>query len=79
MPRDIRAATDSLSSSRATNRLDITGDGARVASRPGRGTPIMASKSGAGYLAMTLGVVATLALGVGLMALMYHGNLSDRD
>jgi hypothetical protein len=39
----------------------------------------MASKSGAGYLAMTLGVVATLALGVGLMALMYHGNLSDRD
>jgi len=35
--------------------------------------------TGAGYLAMTLGVVATLALGVGLMALMYYSNRSGRD
>jgi len=33
----------------------------------------------AGYVAMTLGVVATLALGVGLMALMYYSNRSGRD
>jgi hypothetical protein len=35
--------------------------------------------TGAGYVAMTLGVVATLALGVGLMALMYYSNRSGRD
>jgi hypothetical protein len=35
--------------------------------------------TGAGYVAMTLGVVATLALGIGLMALMYYSNRSGRD
>ena len=30
-------------------------------------------------LAMTLGIIATLALGVGLMALMYYSNRSGRD
>jgi hypothetical protein len=35
--------------------------------------------TGAGYIAMTLGIVATLALGVGLMALMYYSNRSGRD
>jgi hypothetical protein len=30
--------------------------------------------SGAGYAAMILGVVVTLALGVGLMALVFAGN-----
>jgi hypothetical protein len=35
--------------------------------------------TGAGYVAMTLGIVATLALGVGLMALMYYSNRSGRD
>jgi hypothetical protein len=35
--------------------------------------------TGAGYIAMTLGVVATLALGIGLMALMYYSNRSGRD
>src|SRR5262252_8304714 len=35
--------------------------------------------SGAGYIAMTLGILATLALGVGLMALMFFSNRSGRD
>jgi len=35
--------------------------------------------TGAGYVAMTLGIVATLALGVGLMALMYYSSRSGRD
>jgi hypothetical protein len=35
--------------------------------------------TGAGYVAMTLGIVATLALGIGLMALMYYSNRSGRD
>ena len=30
--------------------------------------------SGAGYAAMIVGVVVTLALGIGLMALVFHGN-----
>ena len=30
--------------------------------------------SGAGYAAMIVGVVATFALGVGLMALIFHGD-----
>jgi hypothetical protein len=35
--------------------------------------------SGAGYVAMTLGIVATLALGIGLMALIFYSNRSGRD
>ena len=35
--------------------------------------------SGAGYIAMTLGILATLALGIGLMALMFFSNRSGRD
>jgi hypothetical protein len=35
--------------------------------------------TGAGYVAMVLGIIATLALGVGLMALMYYSNRSGRD
>ena len=30
--------------------------------------------STAGYVAMVLGIVATLALGIGLMALIFYGN-----
>jgi hypothetical protein len=32
-----------------------------------------------GYVAMGLGIVVTLALGVGLMALMYYSSKHDRD
>jgi hypothetical protein len=35
--------------------------------------------SGSGYVAMALGVLATLALGVGLMALMFFSHRSGRD
>jgi hypothetical protein len=35
--------------------------------------------SGAGYAAMVLGIVATLALGIGLMALVFYSNRSGRD
>jgi len=35
--------------------------------------------SGAGYVAMTFGILATLALGVGLMALMFFSHRSGRD
>ena len=35
--------------------------------------------SGAGYGAMVLGIVATLALGIGLMALVFYSNRSGRD
>ena len=35
--------------------------------------------TGARYVAMTLGGVAALALGIGLMALMYYSNRSGRD
>ncbi len=35
--------------------------------------------STAGYIAMALGVVVTLALGAGLMALMYYSSKHDRD
>jgi len=34
--------------------------------------------SNSGFIAMALGVIATLALGIGLMALMFHGNRRDR-
>ena len=33
----------------------------------------------AGWIAMILGVVATLALGIGLMTLMFYSNRSGRD
>jgi hypothetical protein len=118
VPRIIRSAAHSISSVRAANRLDITGNAARDTGEmlPGEGALIVDSKSkpgwgswlvlgvligllclaivvlyvswdpeqsgamtGAGYVAMTLGVVATLALGVGLMALMYYSNRSGRD
>jgi len=32
-----------------------------------------------GYIAMALGVVATLALGIGLMSLIFYSNRHDRD
>lgn len=32
-----------------------------------------------GYIAMALGIVATLALGIGLMILVFHSNRSGRD
>ena len=35
--------------------------------------------TGAGYAAMTFGIVATLALGIGLMALVFYSNRSGRD
>jgi hypothetical protein len=35
--------------------------------------------TGAGYAAMGLGIVATLALGIGLMALVFYSNRSGRD
>jgi hypothetical protein len=37
------------------------------------------SMSAAGYVAMALGIVVTLALGAGLMALMYYSSRHDRD
>jgi hypothetical protein len=37
------------------------------------------SMSTAGYVAMAFGIVVTLALGAGLMALMYYSNRHDRD
>jgi hypothetical protein len=37
------------------------------------------SMSITGYIAMALGIVATLALGAGLMALMYYSSKHDRD
>lgn len=37
------------------------------------------SMSTAGYIAMALGIVATLALGGGLMWLMYYSSRHDRD
>ena len=35
--------------------------------------------TGAGWGAMTLGIVATLALGIGLMGLVFYSNRSGRD
>lgn len=35
--------------------------------------------TGRGYAAMTLGIVATLALGIGLMALVFYSSRSGRD
>jgi len=32
-----------------------------------------------GWIAMILGIVATLALGIGLMTLMFYSNRSGRD
>jgi hypothetical protein len=32
-----------------------------------------------GWIAMILGIIATLALGVGLMTLMFYSNRSGRD
>ena len=39
------------------------------------GTPM----SAAGYVAMTFGIGATLALGIGLMALAFYGNRKGHD
>jgi hypothetical protein len=33
----------------------------------------------AGWIAMILGIIATLALGIGLMTLMFYSNRSGRD
>ena len=35
--------------------------------------------TGQGYAAMALGIVATLALGIGLMALVFYSSRSGRD
>jgi hypothetical protein len=35
--------------------------------------------SASGYVAMTLGIVATLALGIGLMALMFYSRRMGHD
>ena len=40
---------------------------------------LSAAMTGAGYTAMALGIVATLALGIGLMALIFYSNRSGRD
>ena len=40
-----------------------------------QGTPM----SAAGYVAMALGVVVTLALGVGLMMLIFYSSRHDQD
>lgn len=37
------------------------------------------SMSTAGYVAMTFGIVVTLALGVGLMALVFYSNRKGHD
>ncbi len=37
------------------------------------------SMSTTGYIAMGFGIAVTLALGVGLMALMYYSSRHDRD
>jgi hypothetical protein len=37
------------------------------------------SMSTSGYIAMAFGIVVTLALGAGLMALMYYSSRNDRD
>jgi hypothetical protein len=42
---------------------------------PEGGTPMTTN----GWIAMILGVVATLALGIGLMALMFYSNRHGRD
>jgi hypothetical protein len=42
---------------------------------PKGGTPM----STTGWIAMILGIVATLALGAGLMALMFYSNRRGRD
>jgi hypothetical protein len=42
---------------------------------PEGGTPM----STAGWIAMVLGIVATLALGAGLMALMFYSSRHGRD
>lgn len=42
---------------------------------PAGGTPM----SVGGWIAMILGIIATLALGVGLMTLMFYSNRSGRD
>ena len=35
--------------------------------------------SGAGYVAMTFGIVATLALGIGLMSLVFYSSRKGHD
>jgi len=42
---------------------------------PEGGTPMSTN----GWIAMVAGIVVTLALGVGLMALMFHSNRHGRD
>lgn len=37
------------------------------------------SMTTAGYVAMTFGIIATLALGIGLMALVYYSNRKGHD
>jgi hypothetical protein len=40
-----------------------------------QGTPMSLN----GYIAMTIGIVATVGLAVGLMALIFYSNRQDRD
>lgn len=45
----------------------------------GTGTDADVPMSTPGWIAMILGILATLALGVGLMALMYYSSHNKRD
>jgi hypothetical protein len=58
--------------------LGLAGAVLYVGWRPGD-DDVGAGVSTGGYLAMALGIVATLALGIGLMALMYFSHRSGRD
>lgn len=56
----------------AVSGWNIAGDDVRTADVR------TAEVSGHGYVAMALGIVATLALGIGLMALLFASNRHDR-
>lgn len=43
------------------------------------GADVGQSMTTAGYVAMTFGIITTLALGIGLMALVYHSNRGGHD
>jgi hypothetical protein len=45
----------------------------------GSGSVADVPMTAAGWVAMGLGILATLALGVGLMALMYYSSRNNRD
>lgn len=45
----------------------------------GSGTEADVPMTTTGWIAMLLGILATLALGIGLMALMYYSSRNNRD